>query len=148
MTLADDLKPLVYSIRAIPGDLGLRPNTISIEIETWPGTIGDDATTPTITVTPIVEGSSQPPKIRWLTDEEIAIGNHGQATLEVGPVTPDFSGGGTSWDTLTGASAPANSVIRYIITGPEFPTGARFLRVGADSDRALHYTLRLQRAAT
>ena len=37
MALADDLKPVIDSIRAIPGQLGLRPNRVFLVEGSWSG---------------------------------------------------------------------------------------------------------------
>lgn len=148
MTFRDDIRALAYSVRQIPGDLGVRPYTVSVSVSTWSGATPGEGTED-VTVTAITEANGQPPKVRWLTDEERALGGYADAVIEVGPITPDFPGGGTSWAVLTQSAAAAvpGTVIRYVLTGPEFPSGANFERVGGTSDRTFNYKLRLQRVA-
>jgi hypothetical protein len=143
MAIADDLKPLLTSIRAIPGQFGLRPYTVSAVIRAYSGTYAGEGTKTDTTVA-ITEANGQPPKVRFLNDEELALGdNLGKGTIEVGPITPDHTGGGTTIAALTGGSAIAGDIVHFVITGPEYPNGARFRLVGVSSDRALHYKVRL-----
>lgn len=143
MALADSLKPLAHRIRAIPGLLGIRPYRIHVVIGEWSGAaLGEGAET--TTSVEITEHGGQPPKVRFLSDEEIAVGSLPRGTIEVGPITVGHVGGGTSWATLVGAAAERGETVTYVLTGPEFPTGARFQRTGGPSDRAIHYKLQLQ----
>lgn len=147
MGFRDNIRKLAFNLRRLPGErFQIRPYTIEVHVTTWSGAKPGEGVK-TTTSTPIVEAHGQPPKIRWLSDEELALAAIGSATIEVGPVTPDFPGGGTSWDTLTQASAPTNALVRYWLVGPEFPDGAYFERIGGDSSKAFGYKLRLQRIA-
>lgn len=142
----DGMRKLAYRARAIPGKLGFRPYTVAVEVKTWPGDRTGQGT-PTVTTTAITEANGQPPKVRWLSNEEIVVAGYDRMTAEIGPITPDFPGGGTTLATLKGKNAPAKSEVFVVLTGPDFPSGARFTIVGDNSDRALRYMLRVQRAA-
>ncbi len=146
MSLRDDLLPVINEVRAIPGLLGFRPYTVAIEVITWSGSERGEGTK-TTTTTPITEAGGQPPRVRWLDNEEIALGGYDKPTVEVGPITPDFSDGGTSLATLKARAAEPNSEVYYVLTGPDFPSGARFVLVADTSDRPLRYMVKLQRAA-
>jgi len=140
MSFADSLKTLAYNARAIPGQLGIRPYSVSIRLSTWAGDhVGDGVET--VTVTPILEANGQNPKVRFLNEEQTALGGLVRGSLTVGPITPDPAG--SPFSTLTQQGAQDGSTLLYIVTGPEFPTGARYQLVSATSDRALHYTLTL-----
>lgn len=143
MTLADDLKPLLHSARAIAGDLGLRPYSVQVQVVAYSGNYAGEGTV-TEGTTAIVEANGQPPKVRALDDEERAIGGLPDGTWEIGPITPDHAGGGISFATLIGDTATDGEQVHYILTGPEFPSGARFVRQSVTSDRALHYMLRVR----
>lgn len=143
MALADSLKPLAHRIRAIPGRLGIRPYRIHVVIGEWSGAVLGEGVG-TSTTLEITEHGGYPPKVRFLNDEEIAIGSLPRGSVEVGPITPDHAGGGTSWATLAGAAAERGETVTYVLTGPEFPTGARFQRTAGQTDRALHYKITLQ----
>ncbi|MBW7935292.1 MAG: hypothetical protein H3C62_17125 [Gemmatimonadaceae bacterium] len=139
----DRYRALASRIRAIPGrDFGLRPYTVAVIVRRWSGPhTGDGAATDT--VTPIVEYGGNPPKVRFLSDEARALGGLPAGTVEVGPITPDHTGGGITWDTLTGGSAQAGDEVLYRLTGPEFPAGADYALAGSQSDRGIHYKLTL-----
>jgi hypothetical protein len=138
----DDMRALCYSVRSLPGGLfDMRPYSVAVRVTTWSGSHPGDGTE-TATSTAITEANGQPPKVRFLNDEEIALGGLPSGSVEVGPITPDFPGGGTALSTLAPAS-PA-STVHYILTGPEFPTGAVFERASVRTDRAFHYLITLK----
>jgi hypothetical protein len=87
----------------------------------------------------------QPPKVRWLSNDEVALAGYDKPTVEIGPITPDHPGGGTSLAVLKDRAATGKAEFYYELIGPDFPAGAKFALVGDNSDRALHYTVRLQR---
>lgn len=138
MTLRDELLPTIWGIRAIPGQLGLRPHAVSLVTTTWSGAVTGEGTK-TVTIVPLVESGGFPPKVRWLSDKEIAFGQLAGGAARVGPITPDFPGGGTSVATLT-ASAAATGQTRHLrITGPQHPSGALYAITGTDFSAALHF---------
>lgn len=142
MTLADDLKPLVHSIRSIPGELGLRPYTVSVTVRAGLGQHNIESTG-SETTTAITEGNGQPPKVRFLSDEDRAFDALPAGSVEVGPITPEHATGGISFATLTGQGAADHTLLHYTLTGPQFPSGAKYRLIGSRSDRALHYKLTL-----
>lgn len=147
MGFRDEFRELAHELRAIPGrDFEIRPYTASVIIRTWSGGKPGDGTA-TDAETAIVEGDSQPPKIRFLSDEEKALAGLGATVLEIGPITPDFPGGGTSIATLLGTAAAAGTEVLYKITGPEYPTGVECIREGVESDRTFGYKIRVRPVA-
>lgn len=147
MTLAEDLKGLLYGVRSIPGQLGLRPHKVWLLKRSWSGQ-HTGAGTRTDVEFPITEGGKQAPKVRWLSDEEIAVGSLAAGTVEVGPITPSHKGGGTDLSILDGSTFKTGEVRHLWIQGPQHPKGAayRITRIGAD--HALHYTLQASPAGT
>lgn len=145
--MRDRYRAIAYRYRNLPAQHGLRPYTVSVVTKSYTGDVTGEGNQVEI-VTPITESDGQPPKVRWLNDEELALGQLGKGTIEVGPITPDFSGGGTDIATLLQTSAENAELVLYRVTGPEFPNGADFKRVGSDSSAALHYKIRLQPVAS
>jgi hypothetical protein len=137
MTLADDLKPLVNAIRAIPGELGLRPHTISVLLGTWSGDHTGEGTE-TASSTAILE-SAQNPKVRWLKQEERALADLPEGSCEIGPLTPSYPGGGFTLSTIT--SFDRGETLHLRIVGPQHPSGAVYRVTKINADHALHYTL-------
>jgi len=140
MTLADDLKPIVYSARAIMGQLGMRPHRL--ERYVIPAETPRDDLYPR--VTPIVESGGQSPKIRWLNEEEQAVGGLPRGTVEVGPITPKFTGGGTDVALLRGDDLLPPDKLYYRIVGPHHPDGALYRLTKLSDEKALRIMMQLQ----
>ena len=139
-TDAEDALADLWEGRAEAGIAGFRLHSVTIVDRAWSGQhTGEGAQYET--VAPIVEAGGQPPKVRWLNDEERALGNLGAGTVEVGPITPAFPGGGTSLDLL--ASVLEIGATRgLLIKGPKHPTGALYRITDLQNERALRYMLR------
>lgn len=134
MTLADDLKPVLFEARAIMGQLGFRPYTIQLFLD-YQGGAQD--------FTPITEAGGQPPKLVWEKDEDNP-GNAGPEDIVlIGPITPSFSGGGTDFTQLT-ADVDAGLARWVLITGPRHPDGAKYRITNVDSQKSLRYMIRAQ----
>jgi len=143
MTLADSLKPVIAGIRAIPGQLGLRPYTVEIVNGVNLGTHTGDKRGAYLT-TPIVEHGGYPPKVRQLTDEEIALAGLGAGLWKIGPITPHYSGateGGTQLHNVLGKYLNTGDTQYIRLTGPAFPQGALFRIVKVGHDHAMHYDI-------
>lgn len=146
MALADDLKPVLSRIRAIPGQLGLRPYSVKMLVRTYAGaTVGVGGYADT--ETEIVEEGGYPPKVRWLSDERLSLAGYAAGTIEVGPITPSHTGGGASLETLEQSGVLTRAEVHLIVTGPEHPSGAKYRVRSLRSDHAMHYTLRAERVA-
>jgi hypothetical protein len=141
MSFASDLLATITSIRAIPGQYGLRPHTVAlVEVlnsGNHPGAAPNIALDLAIT-----EGDGQSPKVRWLKDEEIAVGALPAGTVEVGPITPLHATGGTDLSRLDGRDLQTNDQLYLRITGPMHPNGALYLIKSRKADRALRYMIR------
>lgn len=134
MTLATDLHPILRGIRAIPGQLGLRPHRVFIIETQWSGDeVGDGFATET--ETEIVEGSSQPPKVRQLGDERLAVSGLASGSLEIGPITTTS----VSYSLIRGLSLIDKEQLKVRVTGPIGDNVYKIEKFGAD--RALHWTL-------
>lgn len=140
------LRHALNHIRAIPGKLGLRTYSVAVEVSVSAGTeLGEGART--VTTTTVTETSGQPPKVRWLSNREIALGGYEDGTVEVGPITPDYHGGGAAIATLY-PNPSVNTTVRWILTGPAYgASGARFRVRNVTHDKALNYRVLLERAA-
>ncbi len=79
--------------------------------------------------------------MRWLKDDEIALGQLPKGSATVGPITPSFSGGGTDLDLLNGTDLNVGQVRLLRITGPNHPNGADYTIKGVSADRALRYMI-------
>ncbi len=139
MTLADDLKSLVYTIRAIPGELGMHPHSVTLVESDWAGTHSGDGSR-TDTSTALLE-SGQNPHVKWLSDEELAVAGLSAGEIEVGPLTPDH-GAVSRLASLRGDSLSDTDARYLLITGPKHPNGARYRITDLKADRPFRYMLR------
>lgn len=139
MSLASDLKPVVYDARGLVGEFGLRPYRAYTVRRISAGAYPGDGGPPEETVTEITEARGQPPKIRALSGEEKALLNLPGTAWEIGPITPDFPGGGTAISTLQPTDLEAGEEFYYKLVGPEYPDGALFRVVDVRSDKTFGY---------
>lgn len=142
MTFADDIKATLTSIRSIPGQMGLRPYSVKTVVRCAHGDLDSLSLESgyTETETEITEAGGYPPKVRQLSDEERTHWGFSRGSYRVGPITPAHTGGGTELSALMREEDWRDKLF-VVLTGPEWPNGARFRVVDVESDRALHYTL-------
>lgn len=138
-TLADNLKSLAFNIRGIPGDLGIRPHTVELVEREWSGTHSGDGTR-TDNVTPIQEARNRPPKVRWLSDEELAVGGLSNGSIAIGPITSDH-GLISRLSGIDGSDIDVGDARYLRITGPRHPNGAKYRITKITADRAIHYMI-------
>jgi len=142
-SVRDSFRQIANDVRAIAGrDFSIRPYTVERLESVNAGDYQLEGTETETAVEITVDG--QPPKVRWLSDEELALGGMASGTVEVGPITPDHAGGGHSWAVLCGGDLSEGDRLAYRLTGPEHPTGALYRFCGGKHDRALHYLIRLR----
>lgn len=144
--MRDRYRRIVHQVRHLPGVHGLRPHTVEILLGSWSGTHTGDGTE-TTTATEITERNGLPPKVRWLTTEEIAVGALASGTIEIGPITPDCSVGGTSLATILQTSIATGETRHLRITGPAHPDGALYVVENVSTGSALHYMVQAKPAS-
>lgn len=133
-------KRIAWRYRNTPGVHGLRVHTVDLVTTVSAGAqTGEGAKT--VTTTPLQERGGLPPKVRWLKQEELALSELAAGSVEIGPITPDFSAGGTQLSALSGDGMAVASTFHFVITGPQHPSGAKYRLVTTTGDRALHYTI-------
>ncbi len=139
MSLATALRGALYHIRTIPGRFGLRVYSVAIVHRRWTGPNTGDGTV-TTTVTPITEADGFPPKVRFLSAEERTVQQVGPGSVSIGPITPDFAGGGTAISVIRAWGQKADEV--YVrLTGPRWPNGVEYQISAIENEKALHYTI-------
>lgn len=146
MSFRDDLRTVVAEIRSIPNEFGVRPYSVAVRVNEWSGDErgdGDQTSTKTSTTTAITEANGAPPKVRWLTDEQLALAGveHGAELIEVGPITP----GNTLHATIT--QTPTNGTVEWIVTGPRYPSGAIFTMKELKDHRGYQFRVVLQKSS-
>lgn len=141
MSFQSNLRKRVRRIRAIPSRFGVREYSVLVRVRTWAGAErGEGAET--VTDYPITESDGKPPRVRWLNDEQLALGGYDAGTVKVGPITP----GGTPRSALE-PSTSGNDDVRWILTGPSYPTGGAFSLKEIDDDRGYQFTVVLEKVA-
>ena len=133
MSLADSLRAILPGIRAIPGSLGIRPHSVAVVVSTWSGAnVGSGTKTEVSTA---ITEDGQPPKVRWLNGEELAVGGLASGTVEVGPITSTAAALAALRPTLTDAQS-----IHLRITGPNTAaSGDLYTITDFQGQRALHF---------
>ena len=137
---------IAHRARAIPGRFGLRTyRTYTVHRKRTGVHTGDGAIDET--VVEITEHDGQPPKVRWLNGEERSIQQIDTAAVEIGPITPDHTGGGTALAEIKLATDRGDE--RYIrLVGPEHPNGADYRITDIKSHKALHWMITAQPVAS
>jgi hypothetical protein len=147
MAFATSLLASLDRIRSIPGRLGLHPYTVTRITRTWSsGTIGHG--TPT-DVEAVLRVNGQNVHARQAAESEA---DHyletGPTFVEgdwlVGPLTPEFAGGGYDPDTFDGQSEAVE--IFYRIEGPGMAVDNTFKATRKASSGPFGITLTLRRA--
>jgi hypothetical protein len=139
MTLADDLRQVAARARGIPGALGLRPHRVYLAMGLWSGEYVGNGLESAVE-TELTEGG-QPPQVKWLNEEALALGGHPVGTVEVGNLTPEHASGGVPFSSLIGTALTDGSVLYVRIVGPRHPSGARYRIREARHKSALSYSL-------
>lgn len=143
-TFAERLRPVLEAARGIAGSKGLHPHAVAVLVNTWSGSATGLGTEASVATAILEDG--QNPKVRWLTDEQVALAENG-ATVEIGPLTPKHDVGGVELATLVGSALTAGQTQYVRITGPKHPSpGKRYEVTKVVADSALHYRLQAKPA--
>ena len=143
MSLASDLLPTLASARSIAGSLGLRPYRVfattrsSSGAYTGSGTIADSEIE-------LLEGS-EPPRVKFATDEQIALGSMTAGDATIGPVTPTATAGGVDLSTLK-PNVDSQESFYLRLLGPD--SRSTFFRITeVNTEGALRFTIRARAVA-
>ena len=145
-TRRDRYRRIAGRARRIPGEHGLREHHVSVVIARTGGTYTGDGGR-WESASEILE-HGHPPRVRWLKQDELALAQLPSGTVEIGPITPANSDGGTAITLFDGSQIEIGAVELLRITGPQHPKGADYRKVSSSADRALHFTIRAIPAGT
>lgn len=149
MGLVNSLRKTLYRARAIAAGLDpeFRPHRVELVRRHWDdGATGDGDDFET--TLRLVEANSQNPKVRWLDEKIVALADMPKGTVEIGPLTPEFQGGGTNLAELQGLNLERGDE-RYVrITGPQHPNGALYRIIKVTCDRPLRHVIHAEPVAT
>ncbi len=145
MSLKDELLPVIDDLRGIAGELGFRPYEVYVRVETHAGPRPGYGPK-TVTDTRLLVGG-QNPKVREIRSKDVVAGTAEatDAVYEIGPVTPQFPGGGIASETLNPPKSSTPTTIYYVLKGPGMPaTGLLCQRTEDDVDRPLRAVVRVR----
>lgn len=143
MAFRDSILPLVHAIRAIPGTFGVHRHQVWVRKRTWSGTRVGEGTV-TLTDTRILNNGQDPHVLVKKSEDQIA-GLVDSIQFEVGPITPEFPGGGTTPATLDPTQTATPTDFVYVVKGPGLPaTGVECKKVRDTMDRPFRYMVWLQ----
>jgi len=143
----DDYREAAYEGRQAAFDVGMRPNTVTIRVETWSGgRIGEGrcSTADTVLVpSPRVNRISERATPYGDGIQDRSTGLPTAASYSVGPITPAFPGGGYTPDQLCPPIVPGVGQRNLVlIEGDEFGTAGTLCRiVSMDASQPIHTTL-------
>lgn len=139
MAFADSIKPLLRSVRAIPGQFGLRKHRVYLRTRTGAYEFGQNNET---TETELVEGDNQPPKVEQLGDEALALNQLAQGSLRIGPITTPDGLIGLSEDAVKGAGLQDYETLAVRVVGP---MGDSLYSIKSRKmDKAMHWILTVE----
>lgn len=142
------LQPL-DSLRSIAGVLGLRPYTVTCRVRVWSGErpgLGSRTDIDTVLYNTI-NGVKYPVRVRTRTQRDVIAsgGRFSDHDFLVGPMTPQYVGGGYTIGQLDPAPTNSATEIVWFMSGPDLPPNAAFSKVGTEGT-ALHYTVILRQS--
>lgn len=143
MALRESLLPAVDAIRAIPGALGLRRFRVFTRVTVWSGD-RPGLGTPTVTTTEVLVGG-YPPKVVEQRSADVVAGGADNTTFAVGPITPEFTGGGKTPESLDPDATAFATESAYVVMGPGLPaTGVVCQKIDGGTTKPFRYTLTLK----
>ena len=146
MSLKDDLLPLIDTLRAVPGELGFRPYQVFVRKTTYAGPRVGIGAVLSVTETQLLVGG-QNPKVREIKGKDVVAGTSEliSGVYEIGPLTPEFSGGGVAQSVVNPEKTSTPTTVLYVLKGPGMPTdGLLCQRMSDDVDRPLRTVIRVQ----
>lgn len=150
MTFRDDILPALDSVRGVPGELGLRLNSVVVRVKTTtgvrPGIVGGTTTTTDTSLK--VGGGTQNPKVTEVSARDVVAsgGLYEAGDYRIGPLTHEWANGGTDLDTVNPTTTTTGREVLYILTGPSFPsTGAICKRVSDEVLPNFHISIVVRR---
>ena len=140
MTARDSFRHIANRCRAIPGQFGLRPWRVYLDVSSWSGAGHPGDGTETTTTVELLE-SGQPPKARQASAKAVALGFAEVGSWEIGPITPVA---GTAWATLLASTVTSGQTFRVRLVHDETSDAVDLVVTKTTLDRALRYMLTAQ----
>jgi hypothetical protein len=143
MALADKWRRIADKYRALPAKFGLREYTVKVLNIGYTGANPGDGTLYD-TETAITVGGGYPPKVRFPSQQEIALNMAGLGDCFVGPFTPNYGTGGVDRSLLDSLMSDDYTMLQFWVQGPNFPNGVAMRIKKRQVDSALRIVLQCQ----
>lgn len=145
MPSANHYRRIADRARKIPARHGLREYQVEAWVTEYGGSLVGSGIR-IVTRTPLTVAGGYPPKVRFPSQQEVALGVASIGSATVGPLTPDYGSGGILRSLLDGDSLTEGQLLQIYIIGPNYPNGCLFRQHQFNVDRALRLTLVLMQA--
>lgn len=147
MSLMTELRPVVDRLRALPAELGFRTYQVWVRKTQYAGTkVGEG--TKSVTDTRLLVGGRDP-KVREVKrkDNVAGMSQSVAATYDIGPLTPEFAGGGIAESLVKPEANSTPTTIMFLIKGPGLPSdGLLCQKIEDHFDRPLRLVIRVRGA--
>lgn len=140
MATADKWRRIADKHRALPAKFGLREHTVELVTSQWSGARDGDGDEFKTSV-PITVSGGAPPKVRFPSQKEVALGLYPVGSVVIGPFTPSYGSGGFDRSSLNGDRLQTYDGLVVRVTGPQCPKGMLYRVNNGNVDRALRVTL-------
>jgi hypothetical protein len=136
------LLPVVERARAIPGALGLRRYRVWVRIVEWSGDRVGVGSSSYADTELLVGGSG--PKVKQVQSRDVVAsgGELSDVMFDIGPLTPEFAGGGIDPSVFNPPKGSRPMEIYFRVVGPGVAAWCQ--RVSDSTDRNFRYTLRVK----
>lgn len=143
MAKADKWRRIADKYRGMPDNFGLREYTVSVIVSAFDNDQLDGGRVEAKPI-PILINGKHSPKVRFPSQRELALSMAGVGSCIVGPFTPYYGSGGIPRGYLDGSNVERDcSLLQFLVTGPNFPTGCLHRLSKFQVDRALQVVLEL-----
>lgn len=130
MSFVDDLRRMADDVRGnVPGALGLRPHTVTVRVRTWTGARAGLGTKTDVDTVITNAGGYGPRVVQVSAKDVVASGGLYEAgDYRIGPISRDYTGGGTTDAALNPATTSTAREVFFCITGPGFPSSGQWFK--------------------
>lgn len=156
-SIVTGLRTALDQVRSLGGQLGLRPYTVTVRVNTWSGSSKNlpGAGTSVTTSTTLTTSGSNAVRVERLSTRDViaSSGMYTDGDYLVGPITPYFSGssgtGGFNLSALDPAVIGPNTTVQFHISGSEMgANGSLFQKVETRATSNLSYYVVVRKEKT
>ena len=130
MGFVNDIRKLADGIRGnVPGNLGLRPHTVTIRVRTWSGARGGLGTKTDVD-TVISNAGNFGPRVKQVSAKDVIAsgGLYESGDYTIGPISRDYVTGGVTDAALDPSTTSTAREVLFLVDGPGFPSGGAWFK--------------------